>query len=91
MWVGSWRGRRAVNEAALDTTSNPHRMAPSFSAMISEEAQQLTDQSLRTGLLDSAQVMTAWWKIVRRLMFGNPDRDDEAVTNDLLRLRRAGN
>ncbi|CAN5780465.1 cytochrome P450 [soil metagenome] len=83
--------RRAVNEAALDTGSDLHRLAPSFTAVIAEEAQLLIDEALATGRLKSAQLMTAWWKMVRRVMVGRSAREDDAITDELLRLRRAGN
>ena len=35
--------------------------------------------------------MTAWWRLVRRLMLGEAARDDGAIADDLWRQRSAGN
>jgi len=83
--------RRQVNEAVLDFGSDLHRLAPAFIEVISEEVAGLIDDVTRDGSIDSARFMTAWWQLVRRLMFGRAARDDEQVTDSLLRLRKAGN
>jgi cytochrome P450 len=80
-----------VNEAALDSASAMHRLAESFAAKISAEADILVAEALRTGRMDSADFMTAWWRLVRRLALGERARDDHAITDRLARLRRAGN
>jgi hypothetical protein len=35
--------------------------------------------------------MRAWWRLVRRIALGDRARDDESITDELLRLRKAGN
>jgi hypothetical protein len=35
--------------------------------------------------------MRAWWRLVRRIALGERARGDEAITDELLRLRKAGN
>lgn len=83
--------RRALNEAALDTPSEVHRLAEPFAAVIAEEAGALADEANRSGTLTSAQFTVAWWRLVRRLVLGDAARDDDAVTDDLWRLRKSGN
>jgi hypothetical protein len=83
--------RRALNEAALDTHAELHHLAGPFSAIIEEEAEAFCAETLRRGSLTSAQFTIAWWKLVRRLVLGESARDDDAITDDLWRLRRAGN
>jgi hypothetical protein len=83
--------RRVVNEAALDTDSDLHRLAPLFTAVISDEMGTLITEILAQGRLDSAMFMTAWWRMVRRLVLGSRARDDDTITDELLRLRKAGN
>lgn len=83
--------RRAVNEAALDTHAELHHLAEPFAAIIAEEAEALCADVLARGTLDSAQFTIAWWKLVRRLVLGESARDDDAITDDLWRLRRVGN
>lgn len=83
--------RRAVNEAALDTSSELHRLAGPFARIIAEESDRLISDAHGSGGLDSATFMKAWWRLVRRLVLGESARDDHAITDDLLRLRSAGN
>jgi cytochrome P450 len=83
--------RRVVNEGALQTGSAMHQLADSFTAVIAEEASQLTAAATGTGELDSSTIMTTWWRLVRRLTLGDAARDDDAFTDELLRLRQAGN
>jgi cytochrome P450 len=83
--------RRQVNEAVLDFGSDLHRLAPAFIEVISEEVASLVHDVTRDGSIDSVRFMTAWWQLVRRLMFGREARDDEQITDSLLRLRKAGN
>jgi cytochrome P450 len=83
--------RRAVNEAVLDFGSDLHRLAASFVEVIAEEAQAVVASAWERGHLDSMQFMTTWWRIVRRLTLGDRARDDDEITDQLLRLRKAGN
>ncbi|WP_029116326.1 cytochrome P450 [Mycobacterium sp. URHB0044] len=83
--------RRAVNEAALDTPLALHRLAEPFTRAIEAEAGELAAEALQRGSLDSSAFMTAWWRLVRRLVLGDAARDDGAITDDLWRLRSAGN
>jgi len=83
--------RREVNEAALDTSSPLHRLAGPFAGIIAEETDRLASDVHASGRLESATFMTAWWRLVRRLVLGDAARDDHAITDDLLRLRSAGN
>jgi cytochrome P450 len=89
---GPLRGpRRTLNEGALDTQADLHRLAAPFADIISEEIAALTADALNRGTLNSAQFTKVWWRLVRRVVLGNAARDDDAVTDDLWRLRRAGN
>ncbi|TXI57432.1 cytochrome P450 [Mycolicibacterium mageritense] len=83
--------RRAVNDAALDSGAQLHRLADSFVTAIIAEAETMAAEAMWRGQLDSAQFMTGWWRLVRRLVLGERARDDEAITDHLLRLRKAGN
>jgi hypothetical protein len=83
--------RRILNEAVLDTGSAVHRLADSFAAVIADEARGVVADATAHGQLDSAQFMTAWWRVVRRLALGDRGRDDETIIDQLLRLRKAGN
>lgn len=83
--------RRAVNEAALEFGSAMHSCAASFVEKISDEAGRLATEATDGRHLDSEMFMRTWWRVVRRVALGDRARDDEAVTDDLLRLRKAGN
>lgn len=83
--------RREVNEAVLDFGSDLHRLAGVFAEVIAREAAQIVDDATRRGHVDSMGFMAAWWRLVRGLALGASARDDEEVTDSLLRLRKAGN
>ncbi|MBB5916028.1 cytochrome P450 [Nocardia transvalensis] len=83
--------RRAANETVLDTSSALHRLAEPFTRIIGDEAQGMAESALRRGHVDAAEFTVAWWRLVRRLVLGVQARDDDAVTDDLWRLRSAAN
>ncbi|HEX2213804.1 MAG TPA: cytochrome P450 [Mycobacterium sp.] len=83
--------RRELNDATLDSGVEIHRQAESFAAVIAEEAARLVGEATARGHLDSSQFMTAWWRIVRRLVLGDRARNDSLITDSLMRLRKAGN
>jgi cytochrome P450 len=83
--------RRALNDVALESGWELHSMASSFVEKIVDEARRLVADATAHGHLDSSQFMTAWWRLVRRLALGERARDDELVTDELMRLRKAGN
>jgi cytochrome P450 len=83
--------RRRLNEAVLDFGSDLHWQAANFIEVITEEVAEIVDHATRRGNLDSMRFMTGWWRLVRRLTLGDAARDDEEITDSLLRLRKAGN
>ncbi|MFD8245756.1 cytochrome P450 [Nocardia sp. NPDC059691] len=83
--------RRAVNEAALDSAEPLHRLAGPFAEAIAEEARELILSALHRGHLDARQFTTRWWRLVRRIVLGERGRDDTVLTDELSRLRSAGN
>lgn len=83
--------RRAVNEAALDTAAPLHRLAAQFARVIDDEARELSERAQSSGTLSAADFEITWWRIVRRLTLGERAREDEAITDDLRRLRSAAN
>ncbi|WP_435593108.1 cytochrome P450 [Nocardia sp. bgisy118] len=83
--------RRAVNEAALDTSAPLHRLAGPFAEIIADEARDLTAAALRRGHLDADQFTADWWRLVRHLVLGRRGRDDDAITDELWKLRSAAN
>jgi cytochrome P450 len=83
--------RRPFNESVLDAGSPLHRLAGPMSAAVREEAQVLLRDVDRAGVLTWDAYTAAAWCAVRRVVLGDSARDDEAITEDLLRLRRRGN
>jgi cytochrome P450 len=83
--------RRVVNEAALNTSMEMHRLAEPFARMIAEEARDMVAAAVDRGHLSSSDFMISWWRVVRRVVLGDAGRDDQAITDDLRRLRSAGN
>lgn len=86
-----WSQRRDLDDAALDSGAEMHRLAGAFGDVIAAEARELTDEVTARGTMDANQFMAAWWRIVRRIALGDRARDDEEITDALLRLRRARN
>src|SRR4051794_29249055 len=83
--------RRRLNEAVLDFGSDLHRQAADFVEVIAEEVAKIVEDATKTGQLDSMGFMSGWWRLVRRLTLGQAARDDDEITDSLLRLRKAGN
>jgi cytochrome P450 len=82
--------RRAFNEAVLDT-GRPHRHADAFTAKIHEEADALLAVVERTGALTWDDYAVAFWRIVRRVTFGDAAREEHELTDLLRRLRGDAN
>ncbi|MBO0681475.1 cytochrome P450 [Mycolicibacterium sp. S2-37] len=85
------RQRRDLNDSALDSDSEMHRLAGAFAHVVTSEARELVEAVSARGTMDADEFMAAWWRIVRRVALGDRARDDEEITDALLRLRRAGN
>jgi Cytochrome P450 len=83
--------RRAVNEAALDTDSPLHQLADQFVHTIADEAQSLITEATTRQRLDSNDFTTSWWRLVRRVVLGEAAADDHTITDQLWKLRSAGN
>jgi cytochrome P450 len=83
--------RREVNEAALDTEAPLHRLAGPFTAVVAAETAELLADARRTGGFDADRFTRSWWRVVRQLVLGPSARDDDAVTDELWRLRKAAN
>ncbi|GAA3384777.1 cytochrome P450 [Cryptosporangium minutisporangium] len=84
---GERPGKRALNEAVLDTAEPVHRHADAMLAAIVEEGRS----TAVTGSLDWDRFSSSWWRMVRRIVLGDAARDDFETTDLLSRLRRDGN
>ena len=81
--------RRRFNETVLQIDAPVHGLADRFLAVVAEEAQRLI-ASDRVELGWKA-FSTSWFRIVRRVVFGDAARDDVAITALVDRLRSYAN
>ena len=85
------RDRRRFNEQALDTDRPAHRLAETFLDIANSEAGRLHEQARRHGELNWDIFSDAWFRIVRRVIFGDAARDDEELSVMMAKLRAAAN
>ena len=78
--------RRFVVEV-LDTAAPVHRASAAITARVATELAPLDDVDPLTW----PSFARAWWRTVRGVVLGAGAVDDEALTDDLARLRAAGN
>jgi cytochrome P450 len=83
--------RRPYNEEVLGHGTPIHPLADALTAKVREEADELVEAALSTGTLDWDAFITAWWRAVRRCLFGDAARDDHALTDLLTELRHDAN
>lgn len=83
--------RRRFNEAVLDRHRPLHRFARPMLARIDEECDRLAAEAADAGVLDWRGFERAWWRIVRRVVFGDAAADDRDTITMLEALRRSGN
>lgn len=79
--------RRRFNEAVLQTSEPVHGDAGAVITKVGEEMALLLAESERAGELTWDAFATAWWRMVRRVVLGDAARDDQQVSDLLLRLR----
>ncbi|MEU5842083.1 cytochrome P450 [Rhodococcus sp. NPDC047139] len=83
--------RRAFNESVLEPEHALHRLAAEWVPVIEQEVRALVGVAGSRGELDARDFVRAWWRLVRRISFGDAARDDESVTDQLWTLRSNGN
>jgi cytochrome P450 len=83
--------RRALQEQVLDTAHPVHRLADRFVPVVEEEMQHLMSAAARSGTLPWGEFLDAWYRVVRRVVFGDHARDDKDLTAMMIRLRKDGN
>ncbi|TYC99457.1 cytochrome P450 [Arthrobacter echini] len=83
--------RRALQEQVLDSEHPVHHLADRFVPVVEEEMQHLLAGALRTGSLPWEEFLDAWYRVVRRVVFGDHARDATELTDLIIRLRRDGN
>ncbi|KAF4407205.1 cytochrome P450 [Streptomyces lycii] len=83
--------RRRANEQALEQDRPLHRLAPAITAAVRDEAGILAGGTAARGRLGWDDFADSWWRTVRRTVLGEAARDDVELTDQLGRLRAAGN
>jgi cytochrome P450 len=83
--------RRRFNEQVLGSNEPMHRLAESFVGIVREEAELLLASERRRRALTWPLFFDTWFRIVRRIVFGDGARNDRELTGMLERLRRHGN
>ncbi|WNV86201.1 cytochrome P450 [Umezawaea sp. Da 62-37] len=84
------RDRRLVEEA-LEPERPLHELAPSIVAAVREEMDLVARHAHDSGSLTWEGFAQGWWRAVRRVVLGSSARDDEALTDDLAKLRANAN
>jgi hypothetical protein len=88
---GARTKRRDLNEETLETGCSHHSMAGSFARVAAEEMDLVATKANEAGLLDWDTFFIGWYKMVRRIVLGDPARDDEGLTDRLKDLRQKAN
>lgn len=83
--------RRPLNDAVLEPGRTVHEHGARMAAIIEEETEALLGHVRFAGVLDWDAFVATWMRIVRRIVLGDPARDDQALTDDLAGLRRDAN
>lgn len=83
--------RRRYNERVLDSEDPMHRLGERFRFVVGEEAELLMNAACRRGQLTWGEFANAWFRVVRRVVFGDGARDDHALTDMMAQLRSDAN
>jgi cytochrome P450 len=84
--------RRRFNEAVLDHESPMHRLSEQLLAVVAEEADELLKEVRRRRYeLGWETFFAAWFRLVRRVVFGDRARNDTKLTDMIFRLRADAN
>jgi cytochrome P450 len=83
--------RRRFTDAVLEPERVLHHLATPMVAVVRDEAADLLAAAGSTGTLDWDAFVTAWSRIVRRVVLGDSARDDTELTDLLAGLRGAAN
>jgi cytochrome P450 len=83
--------RRRFNEDALDTQRAAHHLAERFIPLVDDEAGRILALARRRGELDWDAFAAGWYRLVRRVIFGDAAGDDRRLHELTVRLRKAAN
>jgi len=83
--------RRQFNEDVLETPRPVHGLAPRFIHVVNEETTSLLTTAERDEELVWDAFFETWFRIVRRIVFGDSARDDHGLTDMVAKLRANAN
>jgi cytochrome P450 len=84
--------RRRFNEQALQSDRPVHQLGQRFTSIVEEEAQRLLKEIAEDGDgLSWDEFITAWFRVVRRVIFGEHAADDHEFTALTAQLRADAN
>jgi cytochrome P450 len=83
--------RRSFNEEVLDAGQVMHCLASRFTPVVREEAALILDVAERRRALTWNLFSEGWFRVVRRVVFGDGARDDEELRDLVDRLRHDAN
>jgi cytochrome P450 len=83
--------RRALNDLALEPDRRIHHLSPRLAEVVRDETHRLTAALGPNGRLGWAEFERYWWRLVRRVVFGDAAADEHAVTDLVTELREAAN
>jgi cytochrome P450 len=83
--------RRRFNEEALDSARPVHRLAESFLPKVDEEAGRILAAAREKGELDWDAFARGWYRLVRRVVFGDAASEDQELNDLTVELRQAAN
>jgi cytochrome P450 len=83
--------RRHYNENVLDSNRPVHRLAKSFLNVVDSEAMYLCENVRHHGELNWEEFSRAWFRIARRVLFGDATREDHQLSKIMFQLRSAAN
>lgn len=83
--------RRRFNDEVLESRRPMHHLAAAFRGVVEEEGTELLAAARGTGELAWGAFATAWYRAVRRVVFGAGAREDHELTDMLAKLRSAAN
>jgi cytochrome P450 len=83
--------RRRYNEQVLDTPETVHTQGDTMLVAVRDEAARLLDVTGASGRISWENYIDSWFRVVRRVTFGDGARDDERLTDLAGALRANAN
>jgi cytochrome P450 len=83
--------RRRFNEQVLEVNNPVHHLADHFLPVVEEEAAHIMAAAQQRGELGWNEFSQGWFRMVRRVVFGDGARDDEELSRMTADLRRVAN